>query len=150
MWQLLGPVTLGTPTDAEAMVRQRLPGRRILVVDDAAVVREVMRMMLEPAGLVVETADDGRLATNMVWQETHYDLILIDMEMPNLDALQATREIRQVPGYERTPIIATTGNSSAEARARCLQAGMDDFLAKPVTPEQLLSALLWWLEQRHD
>lgn len=137
-------------SDAEALLRKRHCGARILVVDDAALNRELLLMLLEPAGLVVEAADDGHQATSMVWWQPHYDAILMDIQMPNLDGLQATREIRQIPGYDRTPIIATTADSSAEARAKCLLAGMDDFLAKPIAPDQLLCALLRWLETRHD
>jgi CheY-like chemotaxis protein len=129
---------------AEAVIRQRHGGSRILVVDDHPLNLEVARIMLEATGLVVDTAADGAIAVAMAWQ-AHYAAILMDMQMPNVDGLAATRQIRAIPGYLQTPIIAMTANTAAEARTLCFAAGMNDFMTKPFDAGQFLGMLLHWL-----
>jgi signal transduction histidine kinase/ActR/RegA family two-component response regulator len=130
--------------NAESLLRQRHPGRRVLVVDDDAVNRSVAEMLLQGAGLRVDTAEDGQIAVGMV-QAAGYDLILMDMQMPTLDGVAATREIRRLPGMEETPIIAITANAFVEDRKICLDAGMNDFLSKPFEPEKLYAISLKWM-----
>jgi CheY-like chemotaxis protein len=77
-----------------------------------------------------------------------YAAILMDVQMPRLDGIEATRRIRALPGYEQVPIIATTANAFQEDRDQCMAAGMDDFLAKPIEPEHLFRALLGQLGRR--
>ncbi len=132
-------------TDPATALWQRFHGSRILVVDDEPLNREVAQMLLEDTGLVVDTAEDGEQAVAMAAQ-TAYAAILMDMQMPRMDGLDATRHIRELPGCAETPIIAMTGNAFAEDRASCLAAGMDDFLVKPYKPELLFSTVLEWLE----
>jgi two-component system sensor histidine kinase/response regulator len=127
--------------DAEAMLQRHFAGARILVVDDEPVNREVATMLLEDAGLTVDTADDGEQAVAMA-RNTAYAAILMDMQMPRLDGLQATRQIRRLDGYADTPIIAITANAFAEDKARCFEAGMNDFLVKPFDPASIFSTLL--------
>ena len=74
-----------------------------------------------------------------------YDLILMDMQMPKMDGIEATRQIRLLPGCQTVPIIAMTANAFSEDRARCMDAGMNDFLSKPVVPDRFYSTLLAWL-----
>ena len=133
--------------DAEATVRHRYHGSHILVVDDEPLNREVAQEQLEDAGLDVDTAEDGEEAVVMARQKK-YAVIFMDMQMPNLDGLDATRQIREISGYEKTPIIAITGNAFAEDKARCLEAGMDDFLTKPIYHDVLFETLLRWLNKR--
>jgi CheY-like chemotaxis protein len=76
-----------------------------------------------------------------------YDLILMDVQLPKMDGLEATRRIRLLPGGAQTPIIALTANAFAEDRKRCMDAGMDDFVAKPFEPEPLFGVLLKWLDR---
>jgi CheY-like chemotaxis protein len=132
--------------DAELSIRQRYGSGRFLVVDDVALNREVMTMLLEGAGLLVDTACDGEQAIGMA-RRTDYAAILMDIQMPKVDGLAATRQIRVIPGYRQTPIIAVTGYAGAEAESHCLAAGMTDFIAKPFAPDLLFATLLQGLDQ---
>ena len=117
----------------------------VLVVDDEPMNIEIASCMMKNVGLCVDTAADGEKAIAMV-RESSYAVILMDMQMPNLDGLEATRRIRQIAHYRDTPILAMTANAFVEDRQRCLEAGMNDFLGKPFDPEMMFSSLLAWLE----
>jgi CheY-like chemotaxis protein len=127
--------------DAEMTIRQLFTGCHVLVADDEPINREVAQMQLEAAGLFVDTAQDGAEAIALA-RMTSYTAIFMDMQMPNADGLEATRQIRQIRGYRHTPIIAMTANAFAEDKARCFAAGMSDFLVKPFDPETLFAILL--------
>jgi PAS domain S-box-containing protein len=133
-------------TDAETRIRQDYPGARILVVDDEPINREVALMQLEAAGLVVDAAENGAEAVALAGK-TGYAAILMDMQMPILDGLEATRQIRGLPGYRQIPIVAMTANAFAEDKARCIDAGMNDVLVKPFDPDQLFAVLLSSLDR---
>ena len=137
------PAPAGGPAAAEAALRRDHAGRRVLVVEDEPVGRELVVMLLEEAGLQVETAGDGAQALERVATRLP-DLILMDMQMPTMDGLEATRRIRALPGAAQLPIIAVTANAFGEDRARCLAAGMNDFLAKPVNAGALFETVLRW------
>ena len=134
--------------DAETAIRKDCAGRRILVVEDEPINQEVVRLLLEGAGLSIDTAEDGDEAVTMA-RRTPYAAILMDMQMPSVNGLEATQQIRGIPDYRKTPIIAMTANAFAEDKVRCFEAGMDDFLIKPFNPAALFSTLLRSLE-RHD
>lgn len=129
--------------DAEA-------GVRLLLVEDNAVNRELIRAMLEPFGVGVETANDG-VAGVEAMRQGHYDLVLMDVQMPVMDGLTATREIRAMEGARgvATPIVAMTANVLPEQIATCLAAGMDDHLGKPINPTKLLEAVARWSGRAH-
>ncbi|MBU1365209.1 MAG: response regulator [Gammaproteobacteria bacterium] len=126
---------------AEEVLSRDFLGRRILLVEDEPVNREVASAMLNTLGLVVDLAVDGREAVSKA-AAGNYDLILMDMQMPNLNGLEATRQIRALPGRGDVPIVAVTANIFAEDKANCLAAGMNDFLAKPSPPALLFSTVL--------
>jgi CheY-like chemotaxis protein len=135
-----------TVVDAEVLIRQRFPGARVLVVDDEPINREVAANVLEGAGLVVDTAEDGREAIAKLTESSSYAAILMDMQMPDINGLEATRQIRRLPGGTGIPIIAMTANAFNEDRELCREAGMNDFLPKPFSPSTLYTMLLRWLE----
>ena len=127
--------------DAEAEIRKRYAGQRILVVDDEPINLEVALMQIEAVDLVADTAEDGAEAVAMA-RKNSYAAIFMDMQMPKLNGVEATQEIRQLPGYRDTPIIAMTANAFAEDKARCMAAGMNDFLIKPFNPDEMFAILL--------
>ena len=123
-------------------------GARLLVAEDNEVNQEVARALLTDAGFAVDVAANGRIAVEMAGAGA-YDLILMDMQMPEMDGLEATAAIRRLPGLAAIPIVAMTANAMASDRERCLAAGMVDFVAKPIEPDELWAALLRWLRPAH-
>ena len=132
--------------EAERLIGERFAGQRILLVEDDEVNREIAVEMLADTGLRIDEAVDGLAAVDMAG-ETDYALILMDMQMPRLDGLHATRRIRALPGRAATPIVAMTANAFAEDRLRCFEAGMNDFIPKPVDHDLLLQIVAKWLER---
>jgi PAS domain S-box-containing protein len=133
--------------DAEQTLKQHHAGKHVLIAEDEPVNQEVMCSLLEEAGLQVDVASDGTEAVEK-FGTGGYALILMDMQMPRLNGLEATRQIRLMPGGEGLPIIAVTANAFTDDRQRCLDVGMNDFLAKPVDPALLYATLLQWLERK--
>jgi CheY-like chemotaxis protein len=119
------------------------PGLRVLVVEDNTMHRKMAGKLLERFGHHASFANDGSEALDQIAGQQPFDVILMDRHMPVMDGLEATRKIRMLPGAEQaTPIIAVTGAERQSEIDICLDAGMNDFVAKPIDPERLRTALL--------
>ena len=138
------PLPRNSTLDAIAALERRFAGKRILLAEDEPVNREVFRELLGDAGLLVDTANNGEAAIAMAGSKD-YALILMDIQMPGIDGVAASQAIRGQPGGSELPIIAMTANAFSEDRQRCLDAGMDDHISKPVDPERLFATLYRWL-----
>ena len=135
--------------DACQEIAASFAASRILLVEDNEINMMVATETLADARLEIEVARDGleALAAMGAARPGKYAIILMDMQMPNMDGLEATREIRKMPVAQNLPIIAMTANAFNEDRERCFEAGMDDFIAKPVEPEQMFTTILYWLRR---
>jgi PAS domain S-box-containing protein len=133
-------------TRLEETLRAAHAGRRVLLVEDNDVNRLVAQQLLSSAGLTVDVAVDGVDALAH-FDAARYDLILMDVQMPRMDGLEATRQIRGRPDGERVPILALTANVFAEDQAACIEAGMNDFVGKPYLSVQMLEVVLKWLDR---
>ncbi|MBL8468318.1 MAG: PAS domain S-box protein [Methyloversatilis discipulorum] len=130
--------------DARSRLERDFGRKRILLVEDHDINREVLLALLRDAGLQPDVAADGVEALERAVGQ-HYDLVLMDLQMPRLNGIDATRRLRALPGWAHVPIVAVTANAFTEDRVACAAAGLDDFIAKPVEPEAFYTLLLRWL-----
>lgn len=141
-------------SDDEKNTRERLIGKlakldqqvRILVVEDNPINRKVVTTLIKRTNIPVDAVDDGIFALEAIKNQT-YHLILMDVQMPRMDGLTTTRQIRQDLDNKNIPIIAMTAHAMKEDKQQCLQAGMNDYITKPFKPEQLYRILLKWLKK---
>ena len=122
----------------------RTRGARVLLVEDNEINQEVALGQLEDAKVQVDLAENGEVAVRMV-KDNQYDLVLMDMQMPVMDGIEATRVIRLEKRFDDLPIIAMTANAMSADRDRCLEAGMNGHIAKPIEPEELFMMLTQWI-----
>jgi two-component system, sensor histidine kinase and response regulator len=130
---------------ADAMAQLR--GARILLVEDNDINQQVARELLEDAGLVVDIAGNGRVALDMLAKNS-YDLVFMDMQMPVMDGVTAAGEIRKRDSLRDLPVVAMTANAMDQDHRRCLEAGMNDFLVKPINPDEMWTVLQRWIGPR--
>ncbi len=143
----MAPVYLPKPTEtAEFRLRRDFSGARVLLADDEPMGREIIQILLTDIGLAIDLADDGARALDHARRQ-RYDLILMDMQMPNMNGIEATQAIRADSMNVTTPIVAMTANAFEEDRRTCLAAGMNDHVGKPVEAETLFLTVLHWLLQ---
>jgi signal transduction histidine kinase/CheY-like chemotaxis protein/HPt (histidine-containing phosphotransfer) domain-containing protein len=127
-----------------ANMLSRLKGLRVLVVEDNDFNQDLIAELLEQCGVIVTLCGNGREALGQLTNE-HFDIVLMDMQMPIMDGYEATRRIRATPALANQCIIAMTANAMAEDKRRCLEAGMDDFETKPIDADHLYQTLVKWL-----
>ena len=132
--------------NVEDALKERHPNARVLIADDNRINQELATELLRLVDLQVEVADNGRIAVDMASQGD-FDLILMDMQMPEMDGLEATRLIRALPRLDATPIVAMTASAFGADRDACLAAGMNDHIGKPVNPATLYEKMLRWLDE---
>jgi signal transduction histidine kinase/DNA-binding response OmpR family regulator len=125
----------------------QLRGARVLLVEDNELNREVALGLLEDAHMAIELAENGEVAVRMV-SKGAYDLVMMDMQMPVMDGIAATKAIRRNPQFKTLPILAMTANVMAADREKCIEAGMNDHVSKPIDPDELFAALLRWIKPR--
>ncbi|SDG53772.1 PAS domain-containing hybrid sensor histidine kinase/response regulator [Roseospirillum parvum] len=152
-WRLKGALLRaigGTPQSTTASAASpsagALSGARVLLVEDNPVNQQVARDLLADAGVEVTLADTGPAALDLLRRNT-YDLVLMDVQMPGMDGLEATRQLRAMPGMETLPVIAMTAHAMREDQLRSLKAGMNDHIAKPIDPPRLFETLALWLNR---
>jgi CheY-like chemotaxis protein len=124
--------------------RRRL---HILLAEDNAVNQRLATVMLEKAGYAVRAVDNGREAIKAL-EEERFDLVLMDVQMPEMDGFQATRAIRERSEWQDLPVIAMTAHAMKGDRERCLEAGMDDYVSKPIQRDELFKAIEKWTDGR--
>nr|MDJ0991618.1 response regulator [Desulfobacterales bacterium] len=133
--------------EQEAQVLEHIRGANVLLVEDNAINQQVAKEILEGAGLIVTIANDGREGVNAV-KESNFDVVLMDIQMPVMDGLTATREIRIDNRLNDLPIIAMTAHAMAGDEDKSIQAGMNGHVTKPIDPNQLFSTLQKWIKPR--
>jgi CheY-like chemotaxis protein len=134
--------------EARTDIADIFTGRRILLAEDVEINREIVQSLLEPTGLEIDCAENGKEAVRMFAQSPDYDMIFMDVQMPEMDGCEATRRIRllDIPQAKTIPIIAMTANVFKEDIEKCLSAGMDGHLGKPLDFEEVLDRLRsYWL-----
>ena len=146
---ITAPTTLNTHEDMSTISEiAGLEPRKvaeILVCEDEPISQEILSDILVDLGYLVDRADNGAIAIGMATGK-HYDLILMDMQMPEVDGIEATKFIRQLDHYQNVPIIALTANAFENDRQACMEAGMNDFITKPLRPDDLALRISLWLD----
>ncbi|MGB4497181.1 MAG: PAS domain S-box protein, partial [Methylococcaceae bacterium] len=124
-------------------------GAQILVVEDNDMNQEIAKELLESEGFEVDIAENGQIAIDKIHQK-NYDIVLMDMQMPVMDGVSATIEIRKLSQFDNLPIVAMTANAMLQDREKCLEVGMNDHVAKPIDPDDLFRALLKWIKPKQN
>ncbi|NTV70465.1 MAG: PAS domain S-box protein [Azonexaceae bacterium] len=137
---------LASGLPSEEALKSAYTGARVLLAEDEPINQEVSRELLESVGLVVDLAEDGVEAVELA-KHKNYDLILLDLQMPRMNGIEASQIIRSLPERDAVPILALTANAFTGDREKCIAAGMNDHIGKPVDPERLFATLFKWLSK---
>jgi two-component system sensor histidine kinase/response regulator len=132
------------PEETTAVDLEAIKGARLLLVEDNILNQQVARELLTAVGFIVDVAENGKVALERL-KETAYHAVLMDVQMPEMDGETATREIRKIERFAKLPILAMTAGAMEADRQRCLDAGMNDHVAKPIEPDSLFETLLRWI-----
>ncbi len=136
-------------TDFMEQVSSGLAGTKVLLVEDKAINQQIVKDLLENYGISVHVAANGKQALSFLSKE-YFDLVLMDIQMPEMDGYQTTRIIRSEKPFDGLPIIAMTAHAMTGDREKCFQAGMNDYISKPIIPERLLAMIQGWIQSKHD
>ena len=139
--------TAGSSMDISDL--EKILGANILLVEDNLINQQVATELLEDAGFVVDIANDGQESINIVMESGHpskYDIILMDIQMPVLDGYEATKAIRKMKEYDEIPIVAMTADAMVGVKEKCLEIGMQDFVTKPINPDEMFGAMVKWIK----
>ncbi len=139
------PPTVETPDTGPETVDSNLSGARILLAEDKKINRQIVCDLLQKYGLHISVAENGRQALEILDRE-NFDLLFMDIQMPEMDGYQATKAIRKDKRFDRLPIIAMTAHAMAGDREKCFQIGMNDYLSKPIDPQRLYALINRWLK----
>ncbi|MBF0370415.1 MAG: response regulator [Magnetococcales bacterium] len=133
----------------EARVRQRVEGARVLLVEDNTINQEVAREIFQDVGLIVELAEDGQKAVDLINEsQGEFDVVFMDLQMPRMDGFEATRRIRSIPVNATLPIIAMTAHAMVGDKEKCIDAGMNDHVSKPIDVRELFECLAQWIQPK--
>ncbi len=136
-------------TDRKEPAASKLPGAKVLLVEDKTINQQIMRDLLQGHGLSVCVAENGKQALTCLHRED-FDLVLMDIQMPEMDGYQTTRTIRNERRFDHLPVIAMTAHAMAGDREKCFQAGMNDYISKPIIPERLIAVIKGWIRPKND
>lgn len=134
----------GLGKDNAAPPNSGIDGMRVLLVEDNALNQQVAAELLEVAGAQVDVADNGRIALDKLKSDAQFDIVLMDLQMPEMDGFEATAALRSDPAFAELPVLALTAHGTDQDRARCFNVGMNDHLSKPIVPHVLIGALKRW------
>jgi CheY-like chemotaxis protein len=126
-----------------------LKNARVLVVEDSRINQQVVKEFLQLSGVIVDIANNGKEALQLL-EENIYDAVLMDVHMPEMGGVEATEEIRRQQKFSDLPVIALTAGVTKEERDNCFRCGMNDFLTKPINPEELIGVLCKWIDQSQE
>jgi CheY-like chemotaxis protein len=127
-----------------------LAGKKVLIVDDDMRNIFALSSVLEEHNMIISSADNGRDAINILKNEKDFDIVLMDIMMPEMDGMETMREIRKVPYLKELPIVAVTAKAMKGDREKCIEAGAWDYLSKPVDTEQMITVLRAWITGNDD
>ena len=143
-----GAVSFSSSPEGQRAELERIKGSRILLVEDNLLNQQVAREIMRQVGMVVEVAASGKEALDVIENGRQFDLVFMDIQLPDMDGFEITRLIREQWSFEKLPIVAMTAYAMAEERENCLAAGMNSHVEKPINPYELYASLVRWIRPK--